>query len=174
MPPLRTICQIRARRLQPPDAVIVERGNIAVFLRAQAVQPSLARMDDEDRATRARDRLDEVRKARLAVLIVDADAAFHGDRQADGGAHRRNAVRNQRGLGHQARAETPRLHPVRRAADIQIDFVIAEFLADPRRRRQLRGSLPPICRATGCSAGSKPSSFSRFPCMIAAEVTISV
>ena len=40
---------------------------------------------------------------------------------------------DQRRLRHQAGAETAVLHPVRRTADIEIDLVIAELLADFRR-----------------------------------------
>ena len=47
-------------------------------------------------------------------------------------AHRRDQVGDKLGLCHQAGAEPPRLHAVRRAADIEIDLVIAELGADAR------------------------------------------
>ena len=71
------------------------------------------------------------------ILIVDADPALHRDRNAHRALHRRDAVGDQRRLRHQAGAETAVLHPVRRTADIEIDFVIAEILADFRRRREI-------------------------------------
>ena len=40
-------------------------------------------------------------------------------------------------LRHQAGAETAVLHPVRRTSDIEIDFVVAEILADLRRGREI-------------------------------------
>ncbi len=64
------------------------------------------------------------------VLIVNADAAFHGDGNADRALHGIDALRDQRRLRHQASAKAAVLHPVRWAADIEIDFVVAEILAD--------------------------------------------
>ena len=43
-----------------------------------------------------------------------------------------DALGDQRRLRHQAGAEAAVLHPVRRAADIEIDLVVAEILADLR------------------------------------------
>ena len=51
--------------------------------------------------------------------------------------HGLDAVGDQRRLRHQAGAEAAVLHPVRRTADIEIDFVVAEILADLRRRREI-------------------------------------
>ena len=42
------------------------------------------------------------------------------------------------GSRHQAGAEPPRLHAVRRAADIEIDLVVAELGADARGLGELR------------------------------------
>ncbi len=64
------------------------------------------------------------------VLVVDTDPAFDRDGDGDGSLHRGYACRDQFRLRHQAGAETPVLHPIRRAADVEIDFVIAEILAD--------------------------------------------
>ena len=52
--------------------------------------------------------------------------------------HRRDAVADQLRLAHQAGAERARLHAVGRAADIEVDLVIAEVRADPRRLGELR------------------------------------
>ncbi len=51
--------------------------------------------------------------------------------------HRGDALRDKLRLGHQARAEAAVLHPVGWAADIQVDFVIAEILADLRSCREI-------------------------------------
>src|SRR4051794_39872798 len=67
------------------------------------------------------------------VLLVDADPALYGDRNRDAPLHRINTCADQFRLAHQARAESPRLHAVRWAADIQVDLVITERLADLRR-----------------------------------------
>ena len=48
-----------------------------------------------------------------------------------------NALGDQRRLRHQAGAKAAVLHPIRRTADIEIDFVIAEILADLGRRREI-------------------------------------
>ena len=124
--------------LQAVDAVIIERWDIAVFLWRQAFQPSLAGMDDESRAARLADRGDEAGEILLVILIVDADAAFHRHRYAHGIAHGADAIAHQARLGHQAGTEAALLHPVRRAADIQVDFAVTEILADFRSLGQNR------------------------------------
>ena len=57
-------------------------------------------------------------------------------------AHRADAIGDQLRLAHQAGAEAARLHAVRGTADIEIDFVIAEFFADLRRLGQTSGLGP--------------------------------
>jgi len=74
----------------------------------------------------------------VVILFVDADAALYRYRYVDGGAHRGDAVGNQRRLAHQARAEAPGLHAIGRAADIEVDLVVAELGADASRSGQLR------------------------------------
>ena len=69
----------------------------------------------------------------LRVLIVDADAAFDRDRHSDlAPASRATHPATSVGLRHETGAEASRLHPVRRATDIEIDLVIAELFADAR------------------------------------------
>ena len=70
---------------------------------------------------------------RFRVLLVDADAALDRDRHRDGGFHRRDAVADEPRLAHQAGPEAPVLHPIGRAADVEVDLVIAEIRADARR-----------------------------------------
>ena len=129
--------QMRPLRLQPPHEGIVEGRNVPVLLRRQARQPGLARMHDEDRDARGGAGVHQREQALFRVLIVDADAALDRDRDLHRRAHRRHTLGHQLGLAHQAGAEAARLHPVRRAADIQIDLVIAEAFADPRRLGEL-------------------------------------
>ena len=97
------------------------------------------------------------------ILVVDADPAFDRDGNFDRALHGGNAFRHQRRLRHQAGAEAAVLHPVGRTADIEIDFVVAEILADLRSGGEIAGSEPPSCSATGCSLRSKPSSRLRSP-----------
>ena len=96
-------------------------------------------MHDEGAGARRGDAVDETIEAFLRVLVVDADAAFHGDGERGRLAHRLHALGHKVGLGHQAGAEPPRLHPVRRTADIEIDLVIAVVGADLRRLAELCG-----------------------------------
>src|SRR5690606_15401914 len=74
----------------------------------------------------------------LGVLIIHADPRLHRDGHCDLRLHRGHAIAHQLRFLHQAGAERPRLHTVRRAADIQVDLAIAEIRADPRRLRKLR------------------------------------
>ena len=61
----------------------------------------------------------------------------HGLRHRVGdGAH---ALRDQVGLGHQAGAEGAALHALARAADVEIDLVVAIALAEPRALREVGG-----------------------------------
>ncbi len=123
--------------LQAMDAGVIERRDVAVLLRAQALQPGFARVHDESAAAGPRDHVDEAVEILLFVLVVDADAALDGDRQPGACSHRRDAVADQLRLGHEAGAEPPRLHAVGRTADIEVDLVIAVVRADPRRGGKL-------------------------------------
>ena len=175
MPPLSTIGEVGMRGLEPEHARIIERRHLAVLARRQALQPGLARMHDQRVGAGRLDRVGECRQRLLRVLVVDADAAFDRHRNCDRRLHRGDAIADQRRLRHQAGAEAALLHAVRRAADIEIDLVVAEIRADARATAaSARGSQPPSCSATGCSAGSKPSSRARSPCSTAPVVSISV
>jgi hypothetical protein len=130
------------RGLEPVDARIIERRNLAVFLRREPVQPGLARVHDERRHARACHRFDEAREIRFAVLVVDADPALDCHRDRDARRHSRNACGDEIRLRHQARAEPALLHARRRTADVEIDFVVAERLADRSRVGKLGGIRP--------------------------------
>ena len=73
------------------------------------------------------------------ILVVDADPAFDRDGNFHRTLHGGNAFRDQRRLRHQAGTEAAVLHPVRRTADIEIDFVVAEILADLRGGGEIAG-----------------------------------
>ena len=74
----------------------------------------------------------------FGILVVDADPAFHGDGHAHRGLHRRDALRYQLRLRHQAGAEAAVLHAIRGAADIDVDLVIAKIFADLSGFREMR------------------------------------
>ena len=78
----------------------------------------------------------EAKQRLFGVLVIDAEPALHRHRDLDFRLHGRNAIADQGGLDHQAGAEAAFLHPVGWAPDIDVDLVIAEFLADTRRLRQ--------------------------------------
>ncbi len=124
--------QLRVRRLEPVDARVVERRHLAVLLRRQTLQPRLARMHDEGAHAGGGDDIDEALQVALAILLVDADAALDGHRNFDLPLHGGDAGRDKLRLGHQAGAEAALLHAVRRAADIEVDLVVAVRLADRR------------------------------------------
>ncbi len=122
-----------------------------------------------------RDRLDEAAKKAVVVLGVDADPGLDRDRQADGMAHRPHAGGDQLGLGHQAGAEAGALDPVRGAADVEVDLVVAGRLAERRGARELvRDRRRPAAgrpdarpdrsagRARAARAGSRRSGSSRY------------
>ncbi|MNJ31077.1 hypothetical protein D3C77_256990 [compost metagenome] len=129
--------QMRPLALQTPHQGVVQRRHVAVLLGRQPLQPGLARMDDEVVDAHGGRGVDRGEQAFLRVLIVDADAAFDRGGHADRRLDRRHAVGHQLRLAHQAGAELARLHPIRRAAHVQVDLVIAIGLADPRRLGQL-------------------------------------
>ncbi|MNN33726.1 hypothetical protein D3C81_1474950 [compost metagenome] len=134
--------QMRPLALQTPHQIVIQRRHVAVFLGRQAFQPGLARMDDKAGDPDRRRGVDRGEQADLGVLIVHADAAFDRGGDADRALDRRHAVGHQFRLAHQAGAELARLHPIRGAADVQVDLVIAIGLADPRRLCQLRRVRP--------------------------------
>ena len=71
------------------------------------------------------------------ILVVDADPAFHRDRNFHRALHRRDALGDEIRLRHQACAKTAVLHPVGRTADIEVDLVIAKVLADDGSLREI-------------------------------------
>src|SRR5680860_345547 len=75
---------------------------------------------------------------RLArLLAVDTQSALDGYGYGDCLLHGGNTTPHKLRLQHQAGAKCARLHPVQRAADIEVDLVIAIALADTRSLSQL-------------------------------------
>jgi len=80
--------------------------------------------------------VDEAGKHVVVVVLVHAQAALHRHRDINRIDHGRNALGHQRRLAHQARAKTPGLHAIRRAAAVEVDLVIAPLGGDARGLRQ--------------------------------------
>ena len=73
------------------------------------------------------------------LLIVDPDAALHGDGNRHGRLHGGDTFPDKRGFAHQTGAERAVLYAIRRAATVEVDFGITEILADPGAARQISG-----------------------------------
>jgi len=124
--------EFREVPLQPMNVVVLQRRNLPVLLRRQAGEDRLPRVHDEHPAAGFGHRPHEAGEEFVVVVVVDADAGLDRHRHIHDLPHRRDAVAHQARLGHEARAEAARLHPVTRAADVEVDLVIAELRADAR------------------------------------------
>src|SRR5262249_30785015 len=108
--------------LEPVDATIIERRNLAVLGRRKPLKPGLARVHDQRIDARTLDRAGERFERLLGILRVDTDPALDGHRHTHLRPHGGDAITDQRRLSHQAGAEAPLLYAVRRAADIEVDL----------------------------------------------------
>ena len=145
--------QIREQPLHPVHQLVVQGGNVAVFLGAEPLQPRLARVDCHPFTTRADDLRQKLGQHLGGVLVIHADPAFDGHVHIHRAAHRRDGFRHQRRLLHQHRAKTARLHAIRRAADVQVDLVIPRLRPDPRRLCQLVRVRPAKLQGHGMLRG---------------------
>ena len=85
-------------------------------------------------------RIDKIAQEFVAVLVVNADAGFDRHRDGDHVAHRLDTVCHQLSIPHQARAEHAVLHAIGRAADVEVDLVVAARFCQLRALRQ-RGRI---------------------------------
>ena len=115
--------QIRTPDCKPAGAVVIQRRHIPVFLWAEAIKPRFTGMQIKNCHPSGGDLIDENVQSCLFVHIINTNAAFHGHRHSCGLLHRRHTICNKVGFGHQACPKTPRLHTVRRATNIQINFI---------------------------------------------------
>ena len=122
--------QGREIRLQAVDVAVTERRDFAVLRRAQPLENGDARVHGEAADAHLGDAPDERLQVLVGAAAVDADAAFDGDREVDRPHHRRDTVRHQSGPRHQGSAEAATPHAGAGAADIEVDLVVAEGLAD--------------------------------------------
>src|SRR2546428_7679647 len=96
-------------------------------------------MNDEGATTRLRHRTDEIAHEAVVLDLVDTDAVLHRHRQLCRVSDRAHARRNQHRLRHQAGAESTALDTLARAADVEIDLVVAVALAELRALREVSG-----------------------------------
>ncbi len=88
------------------------------------------------------DDIDEALQVALRILLVDTDAALDGDGHFDLPLHGGDAGGDQLRFRHEAGAEASLLHAVRGATDVEVDLVVAEHFADPRRFAERTGIGP--------------------------------
>ena len=101
-------------------------------------------MDDEHLTlTFAGNGVDEIAEKFIAVLIIDANTRFHRHRNRHHIAHRFHAVGNQLRITHQTRTKHAVLHPVRRAANIQVDLIVSTRFCQLRTLCQRRRIATP-------------------------------
>ncbi|MNC13855.1 hypothetical protein D3C75_616130 [compost metagenome] len=77
-------------------------------------------------------RTDKITQKFVTVLVINADTRFDGDRDRYHVAHRFNAISNALRIRHQTCAEHTVLHPIRRATDVQVNFIVATFFSQFR------------------------------------------
>ena len=125
--------QVRPIALQPVHVGVVQRRYLPILLRRQAAQDRGARMHHEGVDACIDHRGREFGEEGIVVACIDADAALHGHRQLHRIAHPPHAIGHQLGPQHEAGAERAAAHAIARAADIQVDLIVAR--RRPRARR---------------------------------------
>ena len=141
--------------------IVIQRRHIAVFLGAEPLQPRLAGVDGETGDAGGADRFKKSRQDFAWFLLVHTNAAFHGDFNIRGGDHFGATLGHQRGFFHQHRAKTARLHPIRGAADVQVDLVIALVIANAGGRGQFHRIRPAQLHCDGVFRRIKPQQMPR-------------
>ena len=131
--------QRRQVPLQAADHVVAERRDLPVLGRAQAVQHRDPRMHGQALHAGGGDRFDEGLQVLIGAPAVDTDAALDRDGNIDRSDHRARTVRHQIRRLHESGAEAAGADTGARAADIEIDLVVAENLAYLRRAGQRVG-----------------------------------
>src|SRR5690349_16463302 len=94
-------------------------------------------MHDEAGYAGGSHRTDEAPCERVVRDSVDAKPMLDADRRSTRSAHRRHALGYELRLAHQAGAEAAACDPFRRAAAIQVDFVITPFGRESHTLRKL-------------------------------------
>ena len=87
--------------------------------------------------------------------IVPAGAVFQSERNVDGGAHLAQEPFDQRQIAEQTGAAVALHYFIHGAAEIDVEDVEAEVLADAGGSAITSGSAPKSWAEMGCSSGSK-------------------
>mmetsp|Transcript_86224 Transcript_86224/g.180402 ORF Transcript_86224/g.180402 Transcript_86224/m.180402 type:complete len:304 (-) Transcript_86224:104-1015(-) len=120
---------------EPVHSVIHQRRDFPVLVRCQTIQEALSGMDDEVLDAGLGHCANKGGGELRRIEIVGSKPAFHRGRQVRGRQDAAHALPNKLRLQHQRRSEfTMACNAIRRAAAVQIDFVISP------RRHHLSGS----------------------------------
>src|SRR5690554_2923250 len=122
--------QLRSASLEPVHPWVVKRRNITVLFGREPLQPRFACVHDKSIATGIRDLGDKALQIGILILVVDADTAFHRDRNAYRITHGPHRSRHLFRIPHQTRPDQVVLHTVAGTADVEIDLVIAPRLGN--------------------------------------------
>ncbi len=120
-------------------ALIDERGYLPVFLGRQPGKDGLAGMNGEAAAAGLFHAGHKPVEKIVIILVINADAGLYRHRHTDGCLHGFHALAHQFRLGHQNGADLALLHPIRRAAHIEIDLVVPVLLGNSGRFGQIPG-----------------------------------
>ncbi len=104
--------QVREIFFELVRQLVTQRRNFAVFFRAQAIQPSVARMHDEHLTTRLAHGAHKIAHKVVALDAVNPNAVLHGDRNVHHIAHGLDAIGHGLGLVHQASPKSAPLNAV--------------------------------------------------------------
>ncbi len=80
---VRDHLELREVKLDLVHEIVAKRRDFAVFFRAEAGEPGLARMDDDRPATGRGDGFDEALEKVVVVVLVDPDPGLDRNREAD-------------------------------------------------------------------------------------------
>ena len=142
-PAIQFEVQRRKLRGEAMHDLVSKRRHFAVLLRAQPIEPGVARVHDEALATRPGELRDEVGDEPERFASIDADAVLDGHWQVDRILHRAHAPRNQCRACHQAGAERTLADPIARAAAVEVDLAIPVSHCDPCGVGQFSRIAPP-------------------------------
>ncbi len=145
--------QVRKIGLELAHHAVAQRRQFAVFPGRQALEPGVARMHDEHRATRIGHGADKIAHKGVALVLVNADAVLDRDGHLHHVHHGLHAVGHQLGFVHQAGAKGTALHPLAGATAVEVDLVIAPLLSQPRAMRQIGRLAAPQLQGHGVLFG---------------------
>ena len=129
--------QMREVFFEAMHHLIPQRRHFAIGFGRETFEPGVAGMHDEGMAAGLAYGANKIAHHVIALDFVNADPVLDRDGDADRIDHGLHAVGHQRGLGHQARPKRAALHPLARAAAVQVDLVVAPGFACLSALRQI-------------------------------------